>query len=71
MFCLIDIQVKSGQVTDLYLRITFYTVQKTYYITTTKYQLLLTIILAVDRRSRISTSFFTSGRSDQYLWSSN
>jgi len=29
------------------------------------------IILAVDRRSRISTSIFTSGRSHQYLWSSN
>jgi len=30
-----------------------------------------TIILAVDRRSRISTSIFTSGRSRQYLWSNN
>ena len=30
-----------------------------------------TIILAVDRRSRVSTSIFTTGRSHQYLWSSN
>ena len=29
------------------------------------------IILAVDRRSRVSTSIFTSGRSHQYLWSNN
>jgi len=31
----------------------------------------ISIILAVDRRSRISTSIFTSGRSHQYLWSNN
>ena len=29
------------------------------------------IILAVDRRSRVSTSIFTSGRSHQYQWSNN
>jgi len=29
------------------------------------------IILAVDRRSRVITSIFTSGRSHQYLWSNN
>ena len=32
-------------------------------------QYLLTIILEVDRRSRVSASIFTSGRSHQYLWS--
>jgi len=32
---------------------------------------LVLIILVVDQRSRISTSFFTSGRSEQHLWSSN
>jgi len=34
-------------------------------------RLLQTIIVAVDRRSRVSTSIFTSGRSHQYLWSNN
>jgi len=33
--------------------------------------LYLSIILARDRRSRVSTSIFTSGRWHQRLWSSN
>ena len=34
-------------------------------------QLIISIILEVDRRSRVSASIFTSGRSHQYLWSNN